>query len=67
MATIIQVEDPKGTYSEIKALIELHYKTISPTGFKYASDSFAGNFPCIYGLFLRLVAHSKEFGLEVGR
>ena len=67
MATFIQVEEPKETYNEIKALIELHYKTLKRSGFNFATDGFDANFPNIYRLFLQIAAHGQEFGIEVGR
>jgi len=68
MATFIQVEDPKATFNEIKELIELHYNTLGgKTGFDIDRDGFAVKYPSIYKLYLRIAAHSKEFGVALGR
>jgi len=68
MATFIQVENPKATFNEIKELIELHYNTLGgKSGFDISSDGFAVKYPDIYRLYLRIAAHSKEFGVTLGR
>lgn len=67
MATFIQVEDPKATFNEIKELIELHYKTVPEVSFNFARDGFGTKYPSIYRLYLNIAAHSKEFGVVVGR
>jgi len=63
VATVIQVEKPKETWQEIRKLIEHHYQLMLPHG-QLGGESFMKTYPEIYHLYLQIIAHKEEFGLE---
>ena len=51
----ISIEKPREFYKEVGNLIGLHYNSIHEN-FDYSKNSFAMNYPVIYGLFLKIAA-----------